>query len=76
MINELNSKHIETSIKDVCCKCWLEARQATYNKWPIDWHVSSYRKWICDLCKKETMITQTRDFGYPDFNLITTEDVK
>jgi len=71
MYNEkLNSNHIDTIIHDVCFDCWSKAMKTSYNNWNKGSIVSTYHNWICDFCKKEKAITETRDFWYPDFNLI------
>jgi len=68
---KLNSNNIDTIIHNVCSECWIKAMKASYdNKWNKDEIISTYHLWICDFCKKKKGITETRDFWYPDFNLI------
>lgn len=77
-MKELNSNNSETTIHYVCSDCWIEASKLTWkNKFPwarepekYSFDVSTFHKWNCDFCKKEKSITQTRDFFYPDFNLL------
>ena len=75
MKKELDSSNPDTTIHNVCSECGLKASEATFKKKWIKsvqyCHlVSTYHKWICDYCKEEKSVTQTRDFYYPDFNLI------
>ena len=75
MKKELDSNNHATTIHNVCSECGLKASEATFKKKWIKsvqyCHlVSTYHKWICDYCKEEKSVTQTRDMFYPDFNLI------
>ena len=75
-MKELDSNNLKTIIHNVCCDCWIEASKKTAEKKWIKtdrycFYVSTYHTWICDFCKQEKMITQTRNFFYPDFNLIS-----
>lgn len=74
----LDSNNLETTIHNVCSDCWIAASKLTWKKkFPkarkpekYCFDISTFHKWICDFCKKEKSITQTRDFFYPDFNLL------
>ena len=45
----------------VCAQCGLEASRGN------SLACSTYHVGICDICGKETGVTQPRDFYYPDF---------
>lgn len=72
----LDSNNLKTTINQVCSDCWIKANEQTQIKkfweikYPTKFSVSTFHKWICDFCKEEKSITETRDFYYPDFNLI------
>jgi hypothetical protein len=75
MKKELDSNNLHTTINNVCSECWIKASKKTFEKKWIKtdefcFSVSTYHKWICDFCKQEKSITETRDFYYPNFNLI------
>lgn len=76
MNKKLDSNNLNTTIHHVCSDCGIEANRQTclkkYGAEPLKkcFDVSTFHKGICDFCKKEKDITQTRDFFYPDFNLI------
>ncbi len=60
-----------------CCKgCGLEANRLTclkkYGSEPKKpkFNLSTYHKGKCDVCGKEKLITEARDFFYPDFSLL------
>jgi hypothetical protein len=63
-------------INNVCAGCGITANYLTclkkYGKPPIKkcFDVSTYHLGKCDLCGEETSITESRDFFYPDFDLI------
>ena len=63
-----NSNALDSHIGYVCSTCWLACHRL---KNP-GWGVSSYYKWFCDVCHKNTYVTEKRDFNFPDF----TEYVK
>ena len=60
----------------VCDECGLEANRLTClerygsvpNKPKFD--CSTYHKAKCDVCGEEKMVTESRDYFYPDFNLL------
>jgi hypothetical protein len=72
----LDSNNFKTKIHQVCSPCGTTANYLTclqrYGQPPLQAHfsVSTYGKGICDFCKREADVTQTRDFFYPDFGLI------
>lgn len=76
-MNKLDSNNLNTIIHQVCTECGIEANRLTclkrYGNEPTKkcFEVSTYHTGICDFCKEEKPITQTRDFFYPDFSLIT-----
>lgn len=76
MTQQLNSNAPETDIMDVCRECGISANVLTcikkYKHPPqkLAFDVSTFHMGVCDYCKQEKMITQTRDFFYPDFGLI------
>lgn len=77
---ELDSNDFETTIKNVCDECGVLANRLTCEKklgkdfdlmkFKRKSGMSTYHRGICDYCKKETYITETRDFFYPNFDLI------
>jgi hypothetical protein len=73
---ELNSNNLNTKIRNVCSDCGIEANRLTclkkYGQEPLKkcFDVSTFHKGKCDWCGKLKHITQTRDFFYPDFNLL------
>lgn len=77
-MKELDSNNIKTTIHHVCRECWEEASRLTWKKkFPkaiepekYCFDVSTFYTKICDFCKEEKPVTETRDFFYPDFNLL------
>jgi len=75
-INKLNSNNLDSKIYNVCDECGIEANRLTclkkYGQEPkkVKFSISTYHKGKCDFCGKIKMITQVRDFFYPDFNLL------
>ena len=67
---------MKKEINQVCDKCGIEANRLTclkkYGQEPkkAKSFVSTYHKGICDCCGEKKMITEIRDFFYPDFNLL------
>ncbi len=63
-------------IYQVCGDCVLEANRLTclkkYGRVPIKpkYDGSTYQMGECDVCGRRTMITEARDFFYPDFSLL------
>lgn len=63
-------------ITHVCDKCGIEANKLTclkkYGEEPkkAKFDYSTYHMGKCDVCKELKMITEVRDFFYPDFELI------
>ncbi len=72
----LDSNNLKATINIVCSDCWKKANKATQIKkfwevkYPTSFSVSTFHKNTCDFCKQKKSVTQTRDFFYPDFNLI------
>jgi len=67
-------------IFNVCDECGLEANRLTclkkYGREPLKpkFTISTYHLGICDICGKETAVTEPRDFFYPDFSLLEVFD--
>lgn len=63
-------------INKVCSACGITANYLTclkkYGKPPIKpaFDVSTYHIGVCDVCGHERMVTEPRDFFYPNFDLI------
>lgn len=63
-------------ISEVCFPCGITANYLTclkkYGRPPkkFAFDVSTYHNGICDVCGHKDQVTETRDFFYPDFNLI------
>lgn len=63
-------------IECVCKQCGISANVLTclkiYGHRPnqLCFTLSTWHLGICDFCKKEDYITQTRDFFHPDFSLL------
>ena len=61
---------------NVCDDCGLEANRLTclekYGAEPLKkkFDISTYHTGICDVCGKEKSVTESRDFFYPNFNLL------
>lgn len=75
-MENLDSNNLNTEIEEVCSDCGIEANRLTclkrYGKEPIKkaYSVSTFHRGRCDFCKEIKHVTQTRDFFYPDFNLM------
>jgi hypothetical protein len=60
----------------VCDECGIEARNLTHlqkygNEFKqVETRISTYHNGRCDICGRETLITEPRDFGHPDFGLL------
>lgn len=76
MNEKLDSNNLKTEIHWVCSDCGIEANRLTclkkYGREPKKeaFSISTFHKGKCDFCGEIKDITQTRDFFYPDFNLI------
>ena len=64
------------NIRNVCVACGITANYLTclkkYGQPPQKkmFSISTYHVAECDFCGEETSVTETRDFFYPDFDLI------
>lgn len=82
MDKTLDSNNSESKIYDVCDKCGTEASRLTcikrYGKEPlkVKFDVSTYHRGVCDFCGKYDLITEVRDFYYPDFGLLSNSKVE
>lgn len=62
----------------VCDGCGIEANRLTclkkYGEEPLQakFSESTYHEGKCEVCGEEKMITEVRDFFYPDFGLLKT----
>ena len=60
----------------ICDDCGIEANRLTclkrYGKEPLKkkFDVSTYHKNRCDVCGEDKLVTESRDFFYPDFSLM------
>lgn len=60
----------------VCDDCGLEANRLTclnkYGSEPLKrkFDVSTYHGGVCEVCGKKKQVTESRDYFYPDFNLL------
>jgi len=67
-------------ILNVCDKCGIEANRLTclkkYGKEPLKpkFSISTYHRAKCDCCGENAMVTEVRDFFYPDFSLLKVGD--
>ena len=72
----LNSNNPKSPIRNVCSRCGILANHYTCLErfwWPAKkpcFDISTYHKWVCPICWKDTLLTEVRDFFYPDFSLI------
>lgn len=75
-MNVLDSNNPKTTIHDVCSPCGISANVLTclkkYGMPPkqLAFTVSTFHTGKCDYCGEEKMVTETRDFFYPDFSLL------
>jgi len=69
-----DSNNPQTPLRNVCRQCGLAANTLTclkrYGQLPKKpcFDCSTIHLGICDFCKLEKMVTETRDFFYPDFS--------
>lgn len=65
--------------KNVCTDCGVEANRLTclkkYGQEPKkkSFSVSTFHKAKCDICGELKMVTEARDFFYPEFDLLPTQ---
>ena len=70
-------EHLEKQYRNVCYECGVTANVITclikYHDIPkkIHYTMSTYHEAKCDYCKKKKMVTEARDFFYPNFNQLT-----
>lgn len=73
---ELDSNKLKSDISEVCAECGISANVLTclyrYGAPPkqLAFSVSTYHVGKCDWCGEKKPVTETRDFFYPDFNLL------
>ncbi len=76
MKNNLDSNSLESVINSVCYPCGVTANVLTCLKKfgsppkQISFDASTYHAGRCDFCGKKADVTETRDFFYPNFQLI------
>lgn len=67
----------EKQIQEVCARCGVSANVLTclkkYKAPPkrLAFDVSTFHEGKCDFCGANTMVTEVRDYFYPDFDLLT-----
>lgn len=67
---------MEKEINSVCSSCGISANVITclkkYGMPPkkLAFDVSTFHEGECDYCGEEKMVTQVRDFFYPNFTLL------
>lgn len=72
----MKNKNWGLDIKQVCYECGVSANVLTclkkYGNRPNKLHytVSTYHIDKCDFCEEEKMITEVRDFFFPNFELL------
>ena len=78
---QLNSNKLDSTINYVCAECGISANVLTclkkYGKPPkkLCFDMSTTCKGKCDYCGEEKIITQTRDYYYPDFSLLNRKHI-
>lgn len=66
----------ELGIYEVCSDCGIAANYLTcwkkYGAPPLKkaFSISTFHVGTCGFCKKETEVTESRDYFYPDFSLL------
>ena len=76
-----DSNKSKSKIRTVCSDCGIEANRLTCLKRhgaepkKKAFSVSTFHKGKCDWCNKEKMITEVRDFFYPEFGLMGEQTV-
>lgn len=67
-------------IDNVCSECGIEANRLTciqkygYPPKKACFDVSTYHLATCDVCGRQRMVTEPRDFFYPDFSLLISDN--
>ncbi len=70
------TENTEKEIKNVCLECGTSANVLTclhkYGFPPrkLSFDTSTWHAGKCDVCTKTAFVTETRDFFYPDFDLL------
>lgn len=64
-----DSKKINTDIHWVCYDCGKKALNNFINAGRRQLSCSTYHNGQCDVCKQDKAVTETRDFGYPKFEV-------
>lgn len=57
----------------VCAECGFKASVNMGNN-PIAFKTSTFHTGICGVCSKKGVVTEPRDFFYPDFNISFDKD--
>jgi hypothetical protein len=64
-----DSNSLNTDIHWVCIDCGKRALSNAINIGKKQFSVSTYHNGTCDVCKELKSVTQTRDFGFPKFEV-------
>ncbi len=70
---KLDSNKLGTKIHWVCSDCGHTALKLPENKGKRAFEVSTFHMNTCDVCGDKKMVTETRDYGYPIFEINTVE---
>lgn len=66
---KINNNALGTKIHLVCRDCGHAAMKLPENKGKRPAMVSTFHYATCDVCKKRKDVTETRDYGYPVFEV-------
>lgn len=67
---------MKKEINEVCSACGITANYLTclkkYGRPPLKkaFDISTFHEGKCQVCGKNTLVTEPRDYFYPDFSLI------
>lgn len=73
-MSKWDSNNLKSPLRNVCHQCGLAANTLTclkrYGHLPTKpcFDVSTIHKGKCNFCNRITMVTETRDYFYPDFS--------
>lgn len=69
---KIDSNKLDSNINSVCSDCGKEAMKLQENMGKRSFQVSTFHKAVCDVCKEIKLVTQTRDYMYPIFDIKET----